>query len=125
VELAEREAVGNDRLAQGMAVGEDVGGLQQLVMAEAADGAALLVGAEHALAKPPLVQVLPDDRRRRPYRAPSRDAKSTATTTRSLKARAPNKVPYFRRMPVASTLRSWNVRQSSASAGCFAVLTIR
>jgi hypothetical protein len=33
-----------------MAVGEDVGGLQQLVMAEAADGAALLVGAEHALA---------------------------------------------------------------------------
>ena len=30
VELAEREAVGNDRLAQGMAVGEDVGGLQTL-----------------------------------------------------------------------------------------------
>ena len=26
VELAEREAIGNDRLAQGMAVGEDVGG---------------------------------------------------------------------------------------------------
>ena len=52
VELAEREAVGNDRLAQGMAVREDVSGFQQLVMAESADGAALLVGAEHALAKP-------------------------------------------------------------------------
>jgi hypothetical protein len=54
VQLAEREAVGNDRLAQGMAVGEDVGGFQQLVMAEPADGAALLVGAEHALTKAPL-----------------------------------------------------------------------
>jgi hypothetical protein len=31
-------------------------------MAEPADGAALLVGAEHALAKPPLVQALPDHR---------------------------------------------------------------
>jgi hypothetical protein len=28
VELAERQAVGNDRLTEGMAVGEDVGGLQ-------------------------------------------------------------------------------------------------
>ena len=56
VELAERETVGNDRLPQGMAVGEDVGGFQQLIMAEPADGAALLIGAEHALAKTPLVQ---------------------------------------------------------------------
>src|SRR6267143_6906115 len=31
-------------------------------MAEPADGAALLVGAEHALAKAPLVQALTDDR---------------------------------------------------------------
>src|SRR2546428_7122689 len=62
VELAERETVGNDRLAQGMAVREDVSGFQQLVMAEPADGAALLVSAEHALAKAPLVQALPDHR---------------------------------------------------------------
>src|SRR2546426_4249282 len=62
VELAEREAVGNARLPQGMAVREDVSGFQQLVMAEPADGAALLVGAEHALAKAPLVQALADHR---------------------------------------------------------------
>src|SRR6266852_7034217 len=62
VELAEREAVGNDRLPQGMAVREDVSGFQQLVMTEPADGAALLVGAEHTLAKAPLVQALPDHR---------------------------------------------------------------
>src|SRR5439155_4724725 len=62
VELAERKSVGNDRLPKGMAVREDVRGFQQLVMAEPADGAALLVGAEHALAKAPLVQALPDHR---------------------------------------------------------------
>src|SRR5437870_2102586 len=62
MEFAEREAVGNDRLPQGMAVREDVSGFQQLVMAEPADGAALLVGAEHALAKAPLVQALADHR---------------------------------------------------------------
>jgi len=45
-----------------MAVGEDVGGFQQLVMAEPADDAALLVGVEYALAKSPLVQALADHR---------------------------------------------------------------
>jgi hypothetical protein len=35
-------------------------GFEQLVMAEPADGATLLIGAEHALAKAPLVQALPD-----------------------------------------------------------------
>ena len=59
VELAEREAVGHDRLPQGMAIRKDVGRLQQRVMAEPTDGAALLVSAEHALAKAPLVQALP------------------------------------------------------------------
>ena len=58
VELAEREAVGNDRLPQGMAVREDVSGFQQLVMAEPGDGAAPLVGAEYALSKAPLVKAL-------------------------------------------------------------------
>ena len=43
-----------------MAVRKDVSGFQQLVMA--ADGATLLVGAEHALAKAALVQALPDYR---------------------------------------------------------------
>ena len=49
MQLAEREAVGNHRLTERVDIREDVGGLQQLVMAEPADGAALLVGAEHAL----------------------------------------------------------------------------
>src|SRR5438034_1282684 len=62
VELAEREAIRNHRLSKGMAIREDVGGFQQFVMAEPADGAALLVGAEHSLAKAPLVQALPDHR---------------------------------------------------------------
>jgi hypothetical protein len=48
-----------------MAVREDVSCLQQLVMTEPADGAALLVGAEHALAKAALVQALPDHRGQR------------------------------------------------------------
>ena len=60
VELAEREAVENDRLPRGWPSVENVSGFQQLVMAEPADGAALLVGAEHALAKAPLVQALAD-----------------------------------------------------------------
>src|SRR5881628_3277377 len=58
VKLAEREAVGNHRLAERVAIREDQGGLQQLVMAEPADGAALLVGAEHALSEATLVQAL-------------------------------------------------------------------
>ena len=62
VELAEREAIRNHRLSKGMAIREDVGGFQQFVMAEPADGAALLVGAEHTLAKAPLVQALTDHR---------------------------------------------------------------
>ena len=45
-----------------MAVSENVSGFQQLVMAEPADGAALLVGAEHAPAKAPLVHALADHR---------------------------------------------------------------
>ena len=52
-------------LPQGMAVGEDVGGFQQLVMAEAAEGEALLVGAEHALADHCGHTVPPRGRRRR------------------------------------------------------------
>ena len=42
MQRAEREAVGNYRLAGRVAIREDVGGLQQLVMAESADGASAL-----------------------------------------------------------------------------------
>jgi hypothetical protein len=62
MQLSGREAVGDHRLAERVNIGKDVGGLQQLVMAEPADGAALLIGAEHALAKAALVQALPDQR---------------------------------------------------------------
>ena len=55
MQLAEREAVGDYRLAAWMAVGQDVRGFQQFVMSKAADGAALLIGAKHALAEAPLV----------------------------------------------------------------------
>ena len=47
--------LGNNWLTERVAIREDVSGLQQLVMAEPADGAALLVGSEHTLAKAPLV----------------------------------------------------------------------
>ena len=62
MELAQREIVAGHRLTERVAIGQDVGGFQQLVMAEPADGAALLIGAEHALAEAPLVKALPDDR---------------------------------------------------------------
>jgi hypothetical protein len=58
MQLAQREAVGNHWLSQGMAVGQDMGSVQQLVMAEPADGTALTVGTEHTLAKAALVQTL-------------------------------------------------------------------
>jgi len=51
MKLAEREAVGDDRLAERVTIGQDVRGFQQLVVAQPADGAALLIGAEHALAE--------------------------------------------------------------------------
>jgi thiazole synthase ThiGH ThiG subunit len=41
VKLAEREPVRDDRLAARVAVGEDVGGLEELAVSKAADGAAL------------------------------------------------------------------------------------
>jgi len=62
MQLAEREAVGNHRLVEQVNIRKGVGGLQQRVMAEPTDGAALLVGTEHALTKAPLVQALPDHR---------------------------------------------------------------
>jgi len=62
MQLAEREAVGNHRLAERVNIRKDVSGPQQFVMAESADGAALLVSTEHALAKATLVQALSDHR---------------------------------------------------------------
>src|SRR3972149_2762870 len=41
-----------------VAIGRDVGGLEQLLVAQAADGATLLVGREHALAEALLMEPL-------------------------------------------------------------------
>ena len=60
MQLAEREAVRHDRLSLGMAVRKDVRRLQKFVVSESADGAALMVGAEHTLAKATLVETLPN-----------------------------------------------------------------
>jgi len=55
VQLAEREPIGNHRLSQRMAVWQNMRRLEQFVMAEAANGAALLIGAQNALTEATLV----------------------------------------------------------------------
>src|SRR3989338_9628287 len=47
VQRAEGQAVRHPGLAARVAIGQDVGGLEQLLVAQAADGATLLVGREH------------------------------------------------------------------------------
>ena len=49
MELAQRDAVADHRLALGVATGRDVGSVQQLLVAQPAGGAALGVRAEHPL----------------------------------------------------------------------------
>ena len=49
MELAQRDAVVDHRLTLGVAVGRDVGRVQELQMAQPAEGASLGVGAEHPL----------------------------------------------------------------------------
>ena len=49
VELAQGDAVADHRLALGVAIGRDVGRVQQLLVAQPAEGAALGVRAEHPL----------------------------------------------------------------------------
>src|SRR3989338_4850722 len=58
VQRAEGQAVRHHGLAARVAIGQDVGGLEQLLVAQAADGATLLVGREHALAEALLMEPL-------------------------------------------------------------------
>ena len=46
MDFAESDPVGHNRLTAWVAVGKDVGGVQQLDMAQAADSAALVVGPQ-------------------------------------------------------------------------------
>ena len=56
MELAQRDAVADHRLALGVAIGRDVGRIEELQMAQPAERAALGVGAEHPLTKGDLVK---------------------------------------------------------------------
>jgi hypothetical protein len=56
MELAEREAIWDNGFAQGVAIGEDMGGLQEFGVAEAANRTLRLVGTEDALAEALLVK---------------------------------------------------------------------
>ena len=51
VQLAERETILDSRLAAGLRVWNDVGSVEQLLMAETAQCALLPVGAEHSFAE--------------------------------------------------------------------------
>jgi hypothetical protein len=59
VELAQRQAVVGRGDALFFAVADDVGGVEQLAVAQATDGTALFVGHEHAITKLVLVQAGP------------------------------------------------------------------
>jgi len=56
VQLTERQAVGDHRLPTRVTVRKNVSGFEQFVMTKSADGAALLIGAQHALAETALVE---------------------------------------------------------------------
>jgi hypothetical protein len=63
VEGAERDPVLHDRIASGLPVRDDVRGLEQLAMPEAAECALIAIRFENALAEGALVEPLPDDGR--------------------------------------------------------------
>ena len=63
VELAQREAVADDRLALGIAVGGDVRGVEQFEVPKATEGAPVLVGTEDSFAERHLMQPTPEGRR--------------------------------------------------------------
>lgn len=56
VQLAESEAIGDDGLALGVTIGEDVGGFEQLGVPQPADGALGVIGVEHPLTEALLVE---------------------------------------------------------------------
>jgi len=60
MKLAERYAVADDRVALRMAVGRDVGGVQELLVTQAAERASCLVSAQNSLAEELLVKPLAD-----------------------------------------------------------------
>jgi hypothetical protein len=51
MQLAESEPVLHPRLPAGLRVWDDVGSVEQLLMAETAQGALLPIGAEHSFAE--------------------------------------------------------------------------
>ncbi|MCX5797005.1 MAG: hypothetical protein NTY77_16050 [Elusimicrobia bacterium] len=60
MKVAQGQAVGDDGLASGVAVRKDVGGVEELLVAQSADGALFLIGFEDALAEGSLVDALLD-----------------------------------------------------------------
>jgi hypothetical protein len=58
VELAQRQTIGHDRLAQRVPIGQNVGRVKQLRMVQPAHGACLPVRTQHAYAEVCLVQAL-------------------------------------------------------------------
>jgi hypothetical protein len=61
VDLGKGDAVGDDRLTERlMGVGHDVGGVEEVIIRQVADGAAMVVGGEHAVPEGRLVQPLLD-----------------------------------------------------------------
>ena len=63
VQLAQRQSVRHDRLAARMAVGQDVHRVEQLLVAQAVDGALLAVGPQDPLPELLLVHALLADAR--------------------------------------------------------------
>lgn len=63
VELAERHAIADQRFALGIPVGDDVSGVEQFLMSQAAKGAPLLVRPDDALTEDHLMNALSDGAR--------------------------------------------------------------
>src|SRR5579863_5610387 len=61
MQLAQCDAVGNDRLTAWLPVRNDVGGIKQLLVPELAQRASPSVRRQHTLAEPGLMQTLLDD----------------------------------------------------------------
>ena len=69
MQFAEREAVGNDGLASGVTVGQNVGGVEKLTMPQPANCTGVTVGVQHALTEGALVETT---QRQHRHIAPSR-----------------------------------------------------
>ena len=58
MQLAEGDSVAHDRLTFGIAIGSDVGGIQEFNVSEVAESAPFLIGPDHTLPERNLVQAL-------------------------------------------------------------------